>query len=161
MSLVRAFSDRLDRLTRGFMIVALGAIVVLFLGEVFARNVVGRSLTWVEEVSVMYLGTWLVFIGAAHAMKIGMLVTFEYLLQRAGPRTATVMLLASEVLIIVFLLVIVVFGLRLSLATMAQPSPALRLPVGLAYLGIVVGCGIMIVHTLAAILQRLAPKRQP
>jgi TRAP-type C4-dicarboxylate transport system permease small subunit len=156
MNAISACSDAVDRVTRAFMIVALAIIVVLFLLEVFARNIAGHSLTWVEEVSVMYLGTWFVFIGAAHAMKVGMLISFEFLAQRAGPVAARGMFLVSQALILVFLTIIVVFGLRLSIATFAQPSPALQLPVGAAYLGVVAGCAVMILHVLASVAQALS-----
>lgn len=151
---VIGFSDALDRLTRLFMQAALALIVVLFLAEVVARNVFGNSLTWVEELSVTFLGTWFVFIGAAHAKKIGMLISFEFLIQRLGRRSAAAVFVVTELLALVFLGVIIAYGMRLSFANMMQPSPALRLPMGAAYLGIVVGCAIMAIHGVAAILQR-------
>lgn len=156
MNFICYCSETLDRITRVFMQIALGIIIALFLAEVFARNVVGRSLTWVEEASVMYLGTWFVFIGAAHAMKVGMLISFEFLIQRVSRRVALFMFFISQTLILIFLLIIVFFGIRLSLLAMSQPSPALQLPVGVAYLGIVVGSGIMVVHSVASLLQGLS-----
>lgn len=149
-------SNALDRVARLFMQGALATIVILFLMEVVARNVVGRSFTWVEEASVTFLGTWLVFIGAAHAKKIGMLISFEFLVQRLGRRSAAAAFVITELLALVFLGIVIVYGTRLSLANMMQPSPALRLPMGVAYFGIVVGCVIMAIHGIAAILQRVS-----
>lgn len=153
-AIVIRISNALDRVTRLFMQAALAIIVSLFLMEVVARNIVGRSFTWVEELSVTFLGTWLVFIGAAHAKKIGMLISFEFLVDRLGRRSAAAAFIITELLALVFLCIIVVYGMQLSLANMEQPSPALRIPMGLAYLGIVVGCVIMAIHGVAAVLQR-------
>ncbi len=149
-------SDQLDRLTRGFVIIALAVIVSLFLVEVVARNILRSSITWVDEVSVTFLGTWFVFTGAAHAMKVGMLISFDYLSQRVPRRVMVPLFVTSQSLVLVFLAVIIFYGVRLSALTMAQPSAALQLPMGVAYLGVVAGCTLMFVHCVAAIAQKLA-----
>jgi TRAP-type C4-dicarboxylate transport system permease small subunit len=141
--------------------VALAIIVVLVIAEVFARNLFGNSLTWVEEVAVTYLGTWFVFIGSAHAMKVGMLINFDSLARLLRGGTAKAVFLVCQLLILVFLAVIVVFGVRLSLATMSQPSPALQLPMGMAYLGVAAGCAVMFIHAVAAVLQATAARSRP
>jgi TRAP-type C4-dicarboxylate transport system permease small subunit len=160
MGLVCRVSDALDRLTRIFIQVALAIIVTLVIIEVFARNVFSNSLTWIDEVSVTYLGTWFVFVGAAHAMKVGMLINFNSFVQYLEGRSARALFIVSHLLILVFLTVVIIFGVRLSFSTMSQPSPALQLPIGVAYFGVVAGCAIMFVHAMAAILQMFtkAPK---
>ena len=156
MGIICRVSDQLDRLTQIFAQAALGIIVTLFVVEVFARNVYGHSLTWVDEVAVTYLGTWFVFIGAAHAMKAGMLISFEFLFQRLSHPIRTAVFIGSQALILLFLAVIIAFGTRLSALTMSQSSPALQLPMGLAYLGVVTGCTLMFIHSVAAIVQKLS-----
>lgn len=155
MGLICRFSDRIDRLTQAFIQFALAVIVLLFLLEVFARNVFRNSLTWVDEVSVTYLGTWFVFIGAAHAMKVGMLISFDSLLPRLPPSLRSIVFFATQSLVLLFLGVIIVYGIRLSAFTMSQPSAALQLPMGMAYLGVVVGCLLMVVHSVAAIAHKI------
>lgn len=155
MDVICRLSAQIDRVTQRFIQVALAIIVMLFILEVFARNVFRSSLTWVDEVSVTYLGTWFVFIGAAHAMKAGMLISFDSLLPRLPARLRASLFFVTQSLILVFLAVIIVFGLRLSAFTMSQPSAALQLPMGVAYLGVVVGCLLMVVHSLAAIVDKM------
>lgn len=160
-SFIIALSDALDRVARIFIQWALALIVLLVMSEVFARNLLGGSLTWVEEAAITFLGTWMIFIGASHAMKVGMLVNFDYFLDRLGSRVAPIVSAATQVAVFVFLAVIVVYGIKLSALAMSQPSPALRLPMGFAYLGVVVGCSIMIVHGLAGVLSKMAGRARP
>lgn len=161
MRFVCYLSDALDRLARVFVQVALAIIVTLVIIEVFARNVFGGSLTWVDEVSVTYLGTWFVFVGAAHAMKVGMLINFNSFVQHLAGRSAKAVFIVSQFLILVFLTVVIVYGTRLSASTMSQPSPALQLPIGIAYFGVVAGCAIMFIHVVAAILQTTEKTSKP
>lgn len=155
MNLICRLSDQIDRLTQTFIQAALAIIVLLFILEVFARNVFRNSLTWIDEVSVTYLGTWFVFIGAAHAMKAGMLISFDSLLPRLPAPLRSIIFFVTQSLVLLFLGVIIVFGIRLSAFTMSQPSAALQLPMGMAYLGVVVGCLLMVVHSIAAIAHKV------
>ena len=97
------------------------------------------------------------FVGAAHAMKVGMLINFNSFVQLLKGAPSKAAFVVSHLLILLFLMIVIVYGLKLSIATMAQPSPALRLPIGLAYFGVVAGCVIMFVHAVASILQAIKP----
>ncbi len=152
---LKQFSESIDRAAKVFAQVALGMIVLLVLCEVVARNVVGRSITWMEEVAITYIGTWLVFIGASHAMKAGMLISLRIVLDRLDRRLAAAATAVTQCAVLAFLAVIVVYGIQLSTSAMGQPSPALQLPMGLAYLGIVVGCSMMMVHVVSSIAESL------
>lgn len=153
-------SDTVDRIAQILIQFALAAIVLLVLAEVIARNVVGTSFTWVEEVSMTFVGTWFVFIGASHALRAGMLISFDFLLQRMSHGLATAAFVISQLAIMVFLVIVIVYGMQLGLATMRQPSPALQLPMGIAYTGIVAGCALMALHTVTGIINRIAGEPQ-
>lgn len=154
MTAVLALSDGVDKVVRLFMQLSLAIIVLLVLAEVFARNVLDSPLFWIEEVAVTYLGTWFVFVGASHAMKIGMLISVELLRERLPPKAAALVFVAAQAAIVLFLIVIIVYGTRLTAMTLDQRSPALQLPVGLAYFGIVAGCAVMLLHSCAAVVAR-------
>ena len=151
---VVAISNRIDSVVKIFMQIGLLTIVLLVLLEVFLRNVVGQSLYWIEEVAVTYIGTWFVFIGASHAMKVGMLIRLEFLVERLSEKAAKMVFIVSQLGILLFLMVLIVYGIRLTAMTLEQPSPALQMPVGIAYFGIVVGSGLMVLHTCASMIRR-------
>jgi TRAP-type C4-dicarboxylate transport system permease small subunit len=155
MGIIHRISNTLDRISQVFVQIALAIIVILFLAEAFARNVLRTSLIWVDEVSVTFLGTWFVFIGAAHAMKVGLLISFEALLPRLPRPLRSAAFFVTQAFILLFLMVIIVFGSRLALFTMSQPSAALQWPMGLAYSGVVAGCVLMVIHTVAGILSKV------
>ncbi len=82
-------------------------------------------------------------------MRVGMLISVQFLVTRLGPRAARVCAKVSHLGVLLFLMVIIVYGWKLSVATLGQPSPALQMPMGIAYFGIVVGCAVMALHTVA------------
>lgn len=157
--LLARLSNGVDAVVRPFMQLSLLAIVLLVLLEVFLRNVVGQSLYWIEEVAVTYIGTWFVFVGASHTMKVGALIRLEFLVDKLRARVATTVFIISQLIVLLFLVVIVTYGIRLTAMTLEQPSPALQLPIGIAYFGIVMGCSLMILHTAAFIFARFGGRR--
>jgi TRAP-type C4-dicarboxylate transport system permease small subunit len=148
--LLVATSDGLDRLARAFMSWALGVIVVLVVSEVASRNLFNYSFTWLEEVTVTYLGTWLVFVGGSHAMKLGLLASVEFFVKLLPHRLAIACAVVSDCIIFLFLAIVIFYGSRLALLAGNQPSSSLQWSMGYAYLGIVVGACFMAVHVLAA-----------
>ena len=151
--LIVAASAALDWFARLFMTLVFGAIVLLVVSEVLSRNLLSISFNWLEEVTMTYLGTWLVFVGASHAMKVGMLASMDFFVTRIPRGLGLVCAVVSHLGVLGFLLAVVFFGCRLALLASDQPSPSLQWSMGLAYLGIVVGASFMVVHTLAALVE--------
>ena len=71
MEQYRRVVDWLNVLMRWFLATLLLVMVVLISWQVFARFVVGDSLTFSEEVS-RFTMVWLVVVGAAYAAKNGL-----------------------------------------------------------------------------------------
>lgn len=63
----------------------LSTFVTLLFAQIVSREVFGRSISWIEELSV-YMFVWFVFLGASHAAKMGahnrVLFQFRKLSQR-------------------------------------------------------------------------------
>jgi C4-dicarboxylate transporter DctQ subunit len=126
---------------------ALVAVVVLVLASVAVRylGIFPGSLHWTSELTRFGI-VWIAMLGAAIGLDRGAHVAIDLVEQLpATPRR--VVATGAYLLGVVFLAVLVVSGLQLSLATMRQLSPALKIPVGYAYLAIPVGGAIMLIQS--------------
>lgn len=120
---------RLLRVIVGGLIVAL--VVSVAMG-VFYRYALRESLYWATEVPNFML-MWIVFLGAVIAFHENQHIAFT-LVRELLPRLGSALLdLAAVLIVIAFLLVCVIFGGKLVLATTDSLSEALKVPMAYIY----------------------------
>ena len=145
MVILMKIGGALDKFAKAVAFICLCAMAIIMICEVVARNLF-MSITWSEEIVATFLGSWFVFVGATVPLRAGQMVSMSFVLDRLPRRAAHGVIVLGDVLILVFLGVVVKFGITLSAMTMSQPSPALMFPMGFAYMSIPVGCAIMFYH---------------
>jgi len=129
----------------GYVCSALFFLMVLVsLLQVFFRYALNDSLTWSEELA-RYLFVWTSFLGAAIALHRGMHIEVDILTSVASAPVRKGMHLFSKAAVVVFLVMLIVYGVRITMLTWGTPSAALRVPMGLVYLAIPVGAASMLV----------------
>jgi TRAP-type C4-dicarboxylate transport system permease small subunit len=108
------------------------AILVIILLAVFFRYVVNRSLFWSDEV-VRYMFVWFTLLGAALVLRDRRHIRVEYFLERMppGPRRGVEFL--GLLLILAFNVFLVVAGFLWVQETKGASTPALGLPLSLAF----------------------------
>lgn len=121
-------------------------IIVIFL-QVFFRYVVHYSLPWSEELA-RYLMTWVVFIGASIGARDGVhigVAAFVGLLPRALQR---IDIIFSGACSMAFGLALAYVGYQAiaKIARMGQVSPAMEMPMWIAYLPIMLGALFMAIR---------------
>ena len=134
------------------LVTLLGVMTVLVLVQAGLRYLFETPLAWSEEVT-RYLFVYSIFIGAAVGIRHQVHVSIDAVLSRMPDRWRLLAHRASVGIVALFLLFLVVLGLRLALWNMSQTSPALGIPIGLAYLAVPVG-------GLLAMAFVLGPKRE-
>jgi TRAP-type C4-dicarboxylate transport system permease small subunit len=136
---------------------ALVSLVVVVLAAVAVRyfGVFPGSLHWATEYSRFGI-VWIVMLGSAVALDHGAHVAID-LTEHLPPTPRSIVRRIGFLLGLLFLAVLAWQGFRLSGATMRQLSPALRIPVGYAYLALPVGAAIM---TVQSVLFALFPELQ-
>jgi TRAP-type C4-dicarboxylate transport system permease small subunit len=117
-------------------------VVVL---QVICRYLLGASLTWSEELA-RYSLVWITFLGAGTAMKRRAHMGLEAAVGWLPPKVQELAKLVTLLSILGFLGVATVQGVRLALFNMSQHSPAMGIPMGIAYFAIPIGCFFMLVH---------------
>ncbi len=125
-------------------------VVVIFL-QVFFRFVVRSSLPWSEELA-RYVMAYAIFIGAAIAAKesahIGILAVVNKFPKSAEKYTKTFAMVVSFIFTVI--LIYLAFLIVQFLINTGQKSPALRIPIWIAYLSVPLGAVLMSIRFMQA-----------
>jgi TRAP-type C4-dicarboxylate transport system permease small subunit len=130
--------------------ILLGVMVVVVFVQVIFRFFIQQPLSWSEEVA-RYVFVWIIWMGAAVAVKHGAHPGMDLLTKGFAPRWQRVTEVAMGLLYALTLLTVVVTGFALVYANMSQPSPAMELPMGIPYAAIPVAAVIMLLNLICTI----------
>lgn len=78
---------------------------------------------------------------------------------RFGERAQLLFYLAGQVIIAAFNVVLIIFGTRLAVQNLSVMSPAMKIPIGIAYAGIPVGALVVLFFLAVDTCQRLKTYR--
>lgn len=104
-----------------------GAIICVVAAGVFWRYFLGSPLVWTVELSRI-LFTWMIFVGAALAVKEGTHIRVSLLVDRLPPRVNRCLAVGGSILVVAFLALMVFYGLQYVRIEAASRTPALGLP---------------------------------
>ncbi len=134
-------------LNRWALIVLLGTMAALVIGNVISRYVFGHSFSWVEE-ATRYMMIWAALLGAGPALRVGGHIAIDTL-HVALPDTGARLLRGLIVAIMAATLVVLVWlGIEYASFAWEQESPVLGWSLGKVYLALPVGAALMLVHLL-------------
>jgi TRAP-type C4-dicarboxylate transport system permease small subunit len=145
--LLSGVCDLITRVAKLFLGVLVGAIVAITLAAVWWRYVLNAPLAWPEQISrIMFV--WITFVGAAVLYRERLHVAIDMFmapLPRVGRRAVG---WAIELLILAFNIVLLVYGLKLSIDTLDQTFGALDITPASFYFAAPVAAGMMILYLL-------------
>jgi len=141
---LKALSDRLDNIARFSIWILMTVMVIVVIFGVLNRFLFKFSISWTEEVA-RYSLIWITILGSGCAMKSGGHIGITLFMNRAG-KLKKIFFLIGNVLILLFLAVTVIYGIKLCISQYGQISPALRISMSYPFFGIPLGCSIMIIH---------------
>jgi TRAP-type C4-dicarboxylate transport system permease small subunit len=138
--MVQAFEARLEAMIKAITVTILAVLCVNVFVQVVCRYVFSYSSRWTLEVS-RYLMIWAVMLACGPALKHGVLVGVDMLIERVGAGLRVVIISAGRVLMGLFAVVTILQAIKLmqSQWEMNQLSPALEIPIAFVYLAIPVG----------------------
>jgi TRAP-type C4-dicarboxylate transport system permease small subunit len=99
------------------------ALVVLIGTEVFFRYVVGRALSWPEEVLGLIF-VWFTLLGVVLITQSGEHIEFNFLIGRLGPRMGKVMAILIQAAIAFFSLLLILYGYSYAMMFRFESTPA-------------------------------------
>lgn len=147
----------LSRLIEIAIIIGAAFIVSIVTTEVILRYVFKHSLIFTEELS-RYLMVWIVFLGGALAVRDEAHIRINILVKRLNPTLGKAARLLAHGLVLIFLVIVAVEGIRILPEELRQMCITIDLSLFYFYLAIPVGSILMIVYLLPVIRATLAER---
>ena len=145
--MMRRFLNNFEEIIAGVALVVMVGLVVY---GILNRYVLERPSVWAPELAGLFF-TWAVFLGAAAAWKRNMHISIDFIATRMSPRVQSVIRVATDVIILIFLAYATYLATRLSISSHTRLSPVLRVPFTFVYAGAVLAFASMLVRRLIAI----------
>ncbi len=99
------------------------ALVVLIGMEVFFRYVVGRALSWPEEVLGLIF-VWFTLIGVVLLTQSGEHIEFSFFVSRLGPRVGKFFAVFIQAVIAFFAVLMILYGYSYAIMFLSERTPA-------------------------------------
>jgi TRAP-type C4-dicarboxylate transport system permease small subunit len=99
------------------------ALVILIGMEVFFRYVVGRALSWPEEVLGLIF-VWFTLIGVVLLTQSGEHIEFSFLIGRLGPRVGKIFAVFIQAVIAFFAVLMILYGYSYAVMFLSERTPA-------------------------------------
>jgi len=138
------------------LVLMVGLVVDVFLG-VFSRYVLQATFGWYDEVARLCF-IWIVFLGAAVAVRRGMHFRMRLFVDRLGPRAAPLAEYVSTATVVLFGGILLAGGYAILPLARRQVTDALEISMLWFYAALPVGGALMI---LFALLQLRTHSRSP
>jgi TRAP-type transport system small permease protein len=144
--------DRFNHWLFSGIAILFGLVTLLTIYQVFARYILSSPLVWSEEI-VRYSMIWIVLLGTVIALRKGLLVSVEIVLHLVPAKVKKVMEALVVILNIVFLFILIKYGMTLIELTGGQKVGALDLSVGVIYWSVPVAGVIGIINALVVFIE--------
>ena len=143
------------RVLVGAAAAGLVAMTVIVGWQVLGRYVLGSSPSWTEQ-AAQVLMIWFAFLAAAAGIREGFHIRIVTLEEAAPPRIRRIMRIAANVVVGACGLAMLVLGGELVARTWSHAIPSLGLSRGVAYLGLPIAGGLIMLFSLERILEEFA-----
>lgn len=143
--------DRINWLCGWLLAVLLLVMTVLISWQVFARYVMGDSLTFSEEVARFSM-VWMTMLGAGYAYRHGSLISVELLSDMGGKRFARGLRIAVAVISCIFAWVLLTEGLNIAERVAGQTAPSTRVSMAWLYGSMPAGAALILLNAIAIII---------
>ncbi|MEE2921558.1 MAG: TRAP transporter small permease [Pseudomonadota bacterium] len=123
--------------------------------QVFGRYVLNSTPSWSEQASLALM-IWYVSLAAAAGVREGFHIRIVALENAVGAKTRLWMRIASNIIVGVCGIAMLVWGGQLVVKTWSHVIPSLGIPRGLAYLGLPIAGALMALFSLERIFEELS-----
>jgi TRAP-type C4-dicarboxylate transport system permease small subunit len=122
--------------------------------QVICRRIFNASLTWSEELA-RYCTIWMVMFTTAIAFKNRNHIGIDFFLAKLPPKGRRILEDINDIIVILVMGYFTYYSAALLLGGRSTPSPAMRIPMGFVYAGVVVGGFFSVVFALYAFAKRV------
>lgn len=160
LRLLRGLSELAYRVSRVLIALGLAGIVLMVAWQVFTRYVLNASAVWTTEVATLLL-IWMLYLGAAMAIRDGEMVAITVVLERLPPAARRIASLLASLVLGAFLVTMIVLNREILDLASTTPMPVLRISKLWVHLALTVGFALTLLYvviqaidTVAALLGR-------
>ncbi|WOL39527.1 TRAP transporter small permease [Pyramidobacter sp. YE332] len=144
-------SNALNYLVEKIICVLLAAMTVVTFAQVVFRIMHG-SLPWSEELS-RYMMVYLTFLGLSVGVKRGALIEIEAFMSFFPKSIQRWTAVFVTMLNMAFFYILIRYGIKITMITLRQTSPAMGVKMGYIYASIAIGAALMMLHSLDSLIQ--------
>jgi C4-dicarboxylate transporter DctQ subunit len=139
----------IDVFEKAVITIGMAAGTLLLFTNVVLRYLFDSGITWVLE-AVQYIFAWVVLVGAAHGMKIGIHLGIDILVEKFSPETQRIISLIAAAFTILFVATVFVLSIQYTMKVYAWGDLTLdlQIPQWIPYLAIPIGLFLMLYHLL-------------
>ena len=159
MDIIKKVLDKIDSIIEYLCMGTLLVLVCIVFFQVFTRYFLKFTPRWSEETSVILL-IWMGFITMAIGVKKGMHLSISAIVNLLPKSAQKVIFYFDELAVMVFGIVLFIYGRDLSAATMSSTMPATQLPSGVLYAVLPVSGILIIIYTIVRISDLILDKQK-
>ena len=145
-----------DKIEEWILVILMAGVSIVVFIQIASRTA-GNSLSWSEELA-RYLTIWVTFIGASYGFRFGTHIGVDAFKQWLPFRAERVVDLISSLIVAVLCVLMMKFSIDIIVNVhlkFHQVSPAMRMPIWIAYLALPVGYCFMFIRNVILCVERL------
>ena len=159
MNTFKKVLNKVDDVIEYICMATLVILVCIVFLQVFTRYVLGFTPRWSEETAVILM-IWLGFITTAIGVKRGTHLSISAVVDLFPKSVQNVISYFDELAVMFFGIILLVYGRDLTIQTMSSTLPATQLPAGVLYAALPVSGAMIIIYTIARILEKITDKQK-
>jgi len=143
------FNRAIDLFEKFSITIAFATATLLLFTNVVLRYAFDTGITWVLE-AVQYLFAWVVLVGAAHGVKMGIHLGIDLMIEKLSPSLRRIVVLFALLCCLVFVAVIDYQSIRyiVKIYQWGDLTEDLQIPQWIPYLALPTGLSLMFYHFL-------------
>lgn len=151
INMIRKLNDTL-------VIIVLALLSTFVIVQVFCRYFLSAPLTWSEELA-RYLQIWMVMLGAATMMRKGGHLAIDIVTASMPPKVKRVTDFIVYIATITFFVIVLYYGVFLTMNAGRQTSPAVNMPMSFVYAALPTGSALILMETIIRFIHFLKPDK--
>lgn len=150
--------DKVNWLCGWLLALLLLVMTILISWQVFARYVMGNSLTFSEEVARFSM-VWLTMLGAAYAYRHGSLISVELLSDYAGKNLKRILRIIVALASCLFAWVLLKEGFNITERVATQTAPSTQVSMAWLYGAVPAGAALVLINGIAIVLENISREK--
>lgn len=155
---MKRFFDSFERILKIALVVLLTAMTIVVVVGIVARYILLISIPWTEELA-RYLMIWTGFVGFGVAYRKRELISVKLFINKLPLHLLRIAFFISDIACSIFLIIAVVYGIKLCAMNVYQVAPALRISMAIIYAAIPLGCCLYLMFVVESISSFLKTKK--